>query len=390
VNQQDKAFMTIFSIILGVLVIIAIVVFILAGIVAGDTATYDRSEISLASVTQRLKPAGRVVETGSAEAQAEAEAQQQSQATAAQAQPAATAMTGAEVYDSGCNACHTAGVLNAPKLGDNEAWQTRYEKGMDELVSNAVNGINQMPAKGGNAALSDTNIHDAVVYILTESGIQVAAAAETAQTAAADAATEQTASEAGATEAVTETVASEEPAPTEQTAAAETAEKQPSESTDSQTTEPVAAAEASAEQPSESTDSQTTEPVAAAEASAEQPSESTDSQTEAAAGSETQTAAATAAGGQQPATSLVPADADLATGKQVYEMACFVCHAGAVPNAPKLGDTQAWESRLALGWETLNEHALKGFNAMPAKGGRADLSDEQVSAAVAYMLSEAQ
>lgn len=84
--------------------------------------------------------------------------------------------------------------------------------------------------------------------------------------------------------------------------------------------------------------------------------------------------------------------ADLEEGKKVYDTACFACHATGAANAPKLGDKAEWGPRIAQGMDTLNEHAIKGYQGskgvMPAKGGRADLSDEAVAAAVAYMVEE--
>lgn len=77
------------------------------------------------------------------------------------------------------------------------------------------------------------------------------------------------------------------------------------------------------------------------------------------------------------------------TGEQVYNTACFACHGAGVGGAPKLGDAGDWGPRIAQGSATLNKHALEGFQGskgfMPAKGGRVDLSDEEVIAAVKFM-----
>lgn len=77
------------------------------------------------------------------------------------------------------------------------------------------------------------------------------------------------------------------------------------------------------------------------------------------------------------------------TGEQVYNTACFACHGAGVGGAPKLGDAAAWSPRLAQGVATLNKHALEGFQGqtgvMPAKGGRVDLSDDEIIAAVKFM-----
>ena len=76
-------------------------------------------------------------------------------------------------------------------------------------------------------------------------------------------------------------------------------------------------------------------------------------------------------------------------GKKNYEGACAVCHATGVAGAPKFADKEAWKTRIKTGNEALYNTALKGKGAMPAKGGRADLSDDDVKAAVDYMVSNA-
>jgi len=81
------------------------------------------------------------------------------------------------------------------------------------------------------------------------------------------------------------------------------------------------------------------------------------------------------------------------TGPQVYNAACIACHGGGIAGAPKTGDAAAWGPRIAQGMDTLNKHALEGFSGgagfMPAKGGRADLSDAEITDAVAYLVEQA-
>ena len=74
-------------------------------------------------------------------------------------------------------------------------------------------------------------------------------------------------------------------------------------------------------------------------------------------------------------------------GEMIYNSACQACHMSGAAGAPQLVAAQ-WEDRLDKGKDTLVSHAINGFNAMPAKGGRTDLSDEQVRASVEYMLAE--
>lgn len=75
-------------------------------------------------------------------------------------------------------------------------------------------------------------------------------------------------------------------------------------------------------------------------------------------------------------------------GKSVYDSACMACHATGAAGAPILGDKGAWTDRIAKGNETLFDHAINGFKGMPPKGGNAGLSDEEVKAAVEYMVDE--
>jgi len=122
-----------------------------------------------------------------------------------------------------------------------------------------------------------------------------------------------------------------------------------------------------------------------------------------------------AAGGGEPAASAAPAEAappaaepaapavealaeaatpaggpgvDLARGQEVYQTACMACHVAGVAGAPKLGDTAAWAPRIAQGSEALLNSAINGKGAMPPKGGRVDLADSDIAAAVAYMVKE--
>ncbi len=69
----------------------------------------------------------------------------------------------------------------------------------------------------------------------------------------------------------------------------------------------------------------------------------------------------------------------------VYQAVCAVCHAAGVANAPIYGDKAAWAPRLS-DIQLLYANSLNGKGAMPAKGGRPDLSDETIQAAVDYML----
>jgi cytochrome c5 len=76
------------------------------------------------------------------------------------------------------------------------------------------------------------------------------------------------------------------------------------------------------------------------------------------------------------------------TGKEAYELVCARCHAEGKNGAPKTGDPAAWEGRSTLWEAVLFEHAKKGYNNMPAKGGDEELDDATVERAAEYMLRQ--
>lgn len=75
------------------------------------------------------------------------------------------------------------------------------------------------------------------------------------------------------------------------------------------------------------------------------------------------------------------------SGEEVYTGTCHMCHEAGVGGAPKMGDKGAWKDRIAQGVNTLHEHALAGIRAMPPKGTCASCSDDEVKAAVDYIVA---
>ena len=112
------------------------------------------------------------------------------------------------------------------------------------------------------------------------------------------------------------------------------------------------------------------------------------------------TSAADAAGGNDEADvriqpvakfELAKAAAPAADGKPkdgltVFNTVCGACHNTGAAGSPKAGDKAAWAPRIAQGKEALYKSALGGKNAMPPRGGSADLSDAEVKAAVDHMV----
>ena len=77
--------------------------------------------------------------------------------------------SGEYVVSAQCVKCHRSGVAGAPKIGDREAWSARVKPGVDALVRSAIRGHGGMPARGGMADLTDPEIRDAVIYMVTRS-----------------------------------------------------------------------------------------------------------------------------------------------------------------------------------------------------------------------------
>ncbi|OAD23505.1 cytochrome c5, partial [Candidatus Thiomargarita nelsonii] len=269
----------------------AIVTFIVMVLLITKLGIGEHHEESKDMLSERLKPVGQVNIKGT---------EMVAQAPSPVVEKAAAPKSAKEIYDTVCQACHTPGILEAPKYGDKAAWADRIAKGEATLIQNAINGFNTMPPRGGNATLSDEEVKLTVQYML--------AAVDSSSPAA-----EQQETPVAATSTPPQSDTATEPAP-----------------------------------------------VDAASAHTEGTGEST--------------------------------DFDLALGEEIYNTACFACHATGVLGAPKLGDKDGWTPRIAKDMDTLFTNALQGFQGevgmMPPKGGRMDLSDDSVKAAVAYMVAQ--
>jgi cytochrome c5 len=164
---QDQQFFDTFMLVVGILIGAAVALFFLAGKIAIETqGQYVLSDPTvLAEIDKRIEPVGKVILAGSEELAAAAAA-----LIAAPGQVAAP-LTGPQVYNATCFACHAPpGVAGSPPLGDATAWGPRVAQGRDLLVQHALLGLNAMPAKGGRVDLSDEEIIAAVDYMLEQLG----------------------------------------------------------------------------------------------------------------------------------------------------------------------------------------------------------------------------
>jgi len=94
------------------------------------------------------------------------------------------------------------------------------------------------------------------------------------------------------------------------------------------------------------------------------------------------------------ATPAAPVAADNAIGSSIYNKVCALCHAAGVGGAPKPGDKADWGPRIAQGKDVLYKHAIEGFTGqkgmMPPRGANPALKDEEVKAAVDFMVSKSE
>jgi cytochrome c5 len=169
VRHQDQQFFDSFMLVIGILMGVAVGLFFLARAVSIDTqGKYIASDPRVqAAVAARIKPVGHVLLAGDAELAAAAAA------AVAAPKPEAAPLTGPQVYNAACIACHAPPGLNgAPPLGDAAAWAPRIAQGIDTLHMHALQGFQGkngfMPQKGGRPDLSDAEIMGAVDYLVEQ------------------------------------------------------------------------------------------------------------------------------------------------------------------------------------------------------------------------------
>lgn len=146
VQKHDKTFMATFTVVLGFLVVFTIGISIVANTIG---AKMEDESAERARTEERIKPVGEVI-TDEKMLLAAAPAPTQARAP----------MTGAEVVTKVCAACHTPGLLGAPKIGDKGAWSARGN--LAALTAGAIKGKNAMPPKGGDPSLSEAEVKAAV------------------------------------------------------------------------------------------------------------------------------------------------------------------------------------------------------------------------------------
>jgi cytochrome c5 len=165
-SSPDKHFFDLFMIIIGVLVAVSFGIFLLARFVAGATqevyvlldAPYQEQ------VLDNIRPVGRVALDGE---------EVTDPVQVAKIEPVAEVLSGPQVYNQACVACHGAGIGGAPTVGQTADWAPRVAQGTTVLRERVMNGYQgdkgYMPPKGGRIDLSDEEIISAMNYMLQQS-----------------------------------------------------------------------------------------------------------------------------------------------------------------------------------------------------------------------------
>lgn len=155
----------------GALLTPLLVIFLIAKLVLGIQATHIADAdpaVAAAKVVERIQPVGQVVLAGAGGPHID--------------------KSGEQVVKEVCAMCHAAGLLGSPKIGDKGAWAPRLSQGYETLVKHALQGIRQMPARGGVADLSDAEVAAAVAYMANQSGADFKAPGAKPEATAAEAA----------------------------------------------------------------------------------------------------------------------------------------------------------------------------------------------------------
>ncbi len=249
----------------------------------------------------------------------------------AKAPDSAKARSGEEVYQASCMACHSSGVANAPKPDDKAAWESRVATGLDAMIKIAIDGKGAMPARGGNPAITDEEIKAVILYMTKKAGFDLSS----------------------------------------------TKKAEPSNSTMAETNKSV-------EKSVEKIMPATTAVVPVAPSAPAAPVAPNTME-------EAPAKPATPGVISEPKTEVATTPTvDKIKGEKVYKSACFACHEAGVAGSPKLGDIATWTARIATGNDALYSAAINGKGIMPPKGGNMGLSDDDVKAAVDYMIAQSQ
>ena len=168
-QKQDSQFITVFSLVIGMLLAVAVVLFGLSRVVGRHTEDIDvyQDPLYVATVKERTAPFAREAIAGQDNSALKIAAP----AGAAPATALAVPKDGMALFQQVCSTCHGPGLVGAPKAGDRAAWASAIAEGKSTLYMHAINGYTgstgTMPAKGGRTDLPDALIREGVNYMLS-------------------------------------------------------------------------------------------------------------------------------------------------------------------------------------------------------------------------------
>jgi len=242
----------------------------------------------------------------------------------------ATSIQGEDIAKASCFTCHQHGLMNAPKIGDREDWGKRFAQGFDSLLTHALSGFNDMPARGGNPNLKDNEIEQALLFMLAQSELTVP----------------------GKTIVSVPILENE----SEKTASTTIPEESPED--DRGTDEPLTSSDAE-HQPDENKANPDNETIQ------EQKTESLTVEEEA----------------QQPIV------ADQSPGKESYNSLCASCHKSGSDKAPMTGKQEAWLQSFSKGIDALTTSIKQGPPSHP-QISETGITDEQITNAINYIMQQ--
>lgn len=167
-RNHDLVFLKRFSQIIAALVGMTVVL-ILIGLYLNSKKVQDPNPIAEARIVERIRPLGGVYAGETGAAAAAAAAQVAAAAAASGGAPYGGTLDGGVIYQNLCSACHANGAGGAP-APTAAAWAPRIAQGLDVLVKHATEGFQGqagiMPARGGNARLTDEQVAASVQYMV--------------------------------------------------------------------------------------------------------------------------------------------------------------------------------------------------------------------------------
>ncbi len=321
------------------LVVIVGILFIFAPSPPKESSAEADESLESQSVADNLKPVGKVA------------------IHSASTDDAKKSRSGEEIFNGICGTCHKTGIANAPKLGDKAAWEPRVANGLKGLMETASKGKGAMPARGGDPSITDAELKNVIVYMTGKAGFDLNVPQKTS---------------------IPITIAKEK--------VEKVAQK-----VETETQEVVSKVKDNISNAAEAVEQKISDAVTTVESTVKTTAEKISGDAPAIIDAPVAPTPPTAPKLDSQVLESVANDSSLLKrGEGIYRKTCFACHDSGVAGSPKLSDKAAWQTRIATGIESLFNSALNGKGVMPAKGGNTGLADDDVRAAVEYMLAKSQ